>query len=135
MSASSSHPKTQRMFPWPLVALLVISGSLMLGSALSRSLTVDEPMHIVRGVSYWQTGEGRLSYAHPPLNNVLTALPGALVFDGHLAASPAWKQPNNTELAKRYIRRFFSYLHTDSFGTGGSGGSGSGFPVFSSCVR
>ena len=40
--------------------------------------TVDEPNHLTRGVALWQTGDPRLSFAHPPLANALTAIPAML---------------------------------------------------------
>jgi hypothetical protein len=54
------------------LALLVI----MLGSFLlvragidDKSPTEDEWAHFTRGIAFWQTGDTRLSFAHPPLAN------------------------------------------------------------------
>ncbi len=68
------------------LVLLLVCGTLLWTSERGRSLTADEPLHFVRGVSYWWTDTARLSYAHPPLANALTTLPRAL--DGDEPASP-----------------------------------------------
>lgn len=41
------------------------------------SPTSDEWAHFVRGVSFWTTGDTRLSFAHPPLANAIAGLPFA----------------------------------------------------------
>lgn len=48
---------------------------LMAGGATYDSPTVDEPNHITRGMALWETGDGRLNVAHPPLANLLQAAP------------------------------------------------------------
>lgn len=59
------------------VVLLVACGLILWTSERGRSLTADEPLHMVRGQVWLWKGTARLSYAHPPLANVLTALPHA----------------------------------------------------------
>ncbi len=58
----------------PLVLLLVFFG-LALGSARGDSPTMDEQNHMARGLAYLRTGDARLSVEHPPLINLLSALP------------------------------------------------------------
>jgi hypothetical protein len=62
-----------------LLALLVllVCGVLLWTSERGRSLTADEPLHLVRGHALWWTHSSHLSYAHPPLANAITSLPQA----------------------------------------------------------
>lgn len=57
--------------------LLLLCGVLLWTSEHGRSLTADEPLHLVRGNALWWTHTSRLSYAHPPLANAITSLPQA----------------------------------------------------------
>lgn len=57
--------------------LLLLCGVLLWTSERGRSLTADEPLHLVRGHALWWTHSSHLSYAHPPLANAITSLPQA----------------------------------------------------------
>ena len=57
--------------------LLLLCGVLLWTSERGRTLTADEPLHLVRGHALWWTHESKLSYAHPPLANIITSLPQA----------------------------------------------------------
>jgi hypothetical protein len=57
--------------------LLLLCGVLLWTSERGRSLTADEPLHLVRGHALWWTHDSKLSYAHPPLANLITSLPEA----------------------------------------------------------
>jgi hypothetical protein len=57
--------------------LLLLCGVLLWTSERGRSLTADEPLHLVRGHALWWTDSSHLSYAHPPLSNAITSLPQA----------------------------------------------------------
>ena len=57
--------------------LLCLCAGLLWASERGRSLTADEPLHLLRGHALWWTGETSLSYAHPPLANAINALPYA----------------------------------------------------------
>lgn len=57
--------------------LLLCCGALLWTSERGRSLTADEPLHLIRGHAWWWTHDTKLSYAHPPLPNVITSLPAA----------------------------------------------------------
>ena len=62
--------------------------------------TVDEQNHVARGLSYLLTGDLRLRIGHPPLLNVMAALPLAL--DPRLRLpldDPAWRTANWIEFA------------------------------------
>lgn len=55
--------------------LLVLCGVLLWTSERGRSLTADEPLHLLRGYVLWWKHDSKLSYAHPPLANAITSLP------------------------------------------------------------
>jgi hypothetical protein len=65
-----------------VLLLLILFGQLIL-SARSKSLTIDEPNHLTRGYAYLKTGDLRMSRpdGHPPLFNLISALPLALLDD------------------------------------------------------
>ena len=70
----------QRMTtPWrnfgPAIAALLLFFFLALNSMTGDSPTMDEQNHIARGLAYLRTGDPRLSVEHPPLVNVLSAVP------------------------------------------------------------
>ena len=62
---------------WLALILLALCAGLLFASEKGRTLTADEPLHLVRGHSMWWTHDSQLSYAHPPLANVITAAPYA----------------------------------------------------------
>jgi len=74
-----------------VVGLLVLTFALALTSAVQKSPTMDEQNHIARGVAYLGTGDPRLSVEHPPLVNVLSALPAHLLLDLHLPLDEWWE--------------------------------------------
>lgn len=73
-----------------LVGLLLLCWALALGSAVQKSSTMDEQNHIARGAAYLGTGDPRLSVEHPPVVNVLSALPAHLLLDLHLPLDQWW---------------------------------------------
>ncbi len=58
----------------PILLLLAFFG-LAMSSLTGDSPTMDEQNHIARGLAFLRTGDPRLSVEHPPLINVLAALP------------------------------------------------------------
>jgi 4-amino-4-deoxy-L-arabinose transferase-like glycosyltransferase len=68
---------------WHALAAVVLAlyAVVLASSARAESPTVDEPLHLTRGLAWLWTGDTRLSYAHPPLGNVIAALPSATVRD------------------------------------------------------
>jgi 4-amino-4-deoxy-L-arabinose transferase-like glycosyltransferase len=75
-----------------VVGLLVATFALALTSAVQKSPTMDEQNHVARGAAYLGTGDPRLSVEHPPLVNVLSALPAHLLLDLHLPLDTVfWK--------------------------------------------
>ena len=71
-------------------ALFLLSFGLALTSAVQKSPTMDEQNHIARGAAYLGTGDPRLSVEHPPLVNVLSALPAHLLLDLRLPLDTIW---------------------------------------------
>ena len=89
---SSGIRVAQRFVPrWAVVALLLLSWGLGLTSLVQKSATMDEQNHIARGAAYLGTGDPRLSVEHPPLVNVLSALPAHLLLDLHLPLDQWWE--------------------------------------------
>ncbi|MFW5942576.1 MAG: hypothetical protein ACOCXI_12300, partial [Chloroflexota bacterium] len=55
---------------------------------------MDEQNHIARGLAYLRTGDPRFSVEHPPVANVLSALPLHAMLDVQLPLDhPSWDQP------------------------------------------
>jgi hypothetical protein len=76
-----------------IVFLLTLFAQMVL-SAPRKSPTIDEPNHLTRGYAYLETGDLRLSRdeGHPPLYNLLCALPLALMPDLYLPTHlPSWQ--------------------------------------------
>ncbi len=73
-----------------LIVLVALGSALLAGlAARDQSLTWDEPVFIVAGLSYWQTGTHRLNSEAPPLAQQLLALPLWLM----KPPPPAYEQP------------------------------------------
>lgn len=73
------------------ILLLLLSFGLAISSAVKKSPTMDEQNHIARGAAYLGTGDPRLSVEHPPLVNVLSALPAHLLLDLQLPLDQWWE--------------------------------------------
>jgi hypothetical protein len=70
-----------------------------------KSPTEDEWAHLTRGILYWQTGDARTSFGHPPLANAIAALPVA--FDARnpdLTESKYWETARVGKVALRWLR-------------------------------
>ncbi len=75
LAYNSRHMATPRRKTLLAVAALLLFYFLALNSLTGDSPTVDEQNHIARGLAYLRTGDPRLSVEHPPLVNLLSALP------------------------------------------------------------
>jgi hypothetical protein len=64
-------------------------------------MAIDEPNHLLRGVRPLQTGDFSLSYAHPPLANVISAVPVA--FTARRAFPPILLQPPGSKSALQQL--------------------------------
>lgn len=85
---------TTRGKTWLAVAALLLFYTLALASLVNDSPTMDEQNHIARGLAYLRTGDPRLSVEHPPVANVLSALPLHALLDVQLPLDhPSWERP------------------------------------------
>ncbi len=76
------------------VPALLLFCALAVGSLVGDSPTMDEQNHLARGLALLKTGDARLSVEHPPLVNVLSALPVLTVRGLQLPTDhPSWEQP------------------------------------------
>lgn len=60
---------------WAVVLLLLIHASLLAWSATKHSPNLNEPAHLVAGVSHWKFGRFELYRVNPPLVRMVAALP------------------------------------------------------------
>jgi Dolichyl-phosphate-mannose-protein mannosyltransferase len=58
-----------------LALLFVVAAGLMIGAMREESATMDEPVFLGAGYSYWLGGRYRLNPEHPPLAQLLAGLP------------------------------------------------------------
>ena len=75
MKSPEFQARVERLATPLALLLLAVSFGLGLSSALQKSATRDEGVHLARGVAILKTGDFRLSIHHPPLMNMLSALP------------------------------------------------------------
>jgi len=92
--------------PWPRRAVVVVVIAahflLLFFSVSDKSATSDEPFHISRGVSALYSGDFRMSVAHPPLINLISATPLLFLPEvykpfndsswRHPGADPTWRK-------------------------------------------
>jgi 4-amino-4-deoxy-L-arabinose transferase-like glycosyltransferase len=78
---------------WLVIPAILLFYFLALNSLVGDSPTMDEQNHIARGLAYLRTGDPRLSVEHPPLVNVLSALPLLTMPEISLpTADPSWER-------------------------------------------
>jgi hypothetical protein len=83
----------KRIERWTAVAAILLFFYLALNSMIGDSPTMDEQNHIARGLAYLRTGDPRLSVEHPPLVNVLEALPLLTMSEIELPLDqPGWQR-------------------------------------------
>jgi 4-amino-4-deoxy-L-arabinose transferase-like glycosyltransferase len=90
------------------ICLLTAFATLASVSLTLDSVTVDEPSHLVAGVSYLQTGDFRLNPEHPPLAKMWAALP--LVMGGVEPISTTairWRAARQRELGYEFVNGRF----------------------------
>lgn len=82
-------------FNWIVVPLILLFFWLAVSSMVDDSPTMDEQNHIARGITLLRTGDPRLSLEHPPLINMVSALPLLTLSDLRLPTDhPSWSQPD-----------------------------------------
>jgi hypothetical protein len=95
--------------PWARglrILLLLAFFAQLLFSALDKSPTIDEPNHLTRGYAYLKTGDLRLSRdeGHPPLFNLLCALPLSLIENLELPTDrPSWQSGFRNAFAVEFL--------------------------------
>jgi hypothetical protein len=92
---------------WLVLAMLV---AFLVGTTRraieAQSPTPDELTHLVRGLSILWTGDTRLSYAHPPLANVVAALPGALTMERcDFSTLDGWSEGRVNRITRAFAAR------------------------------
>ncbi len=94
---------------WPpyllaAVAALAVAAALAGRGAVTDSVTVDEPSHLIAGYAALRTGDFRLSPDHPPLGRLLLALP-LLAEDvsWNAEGTPAWQRGDFFALGRGFF--------------------------------
>ncbi len=92
--------------PWVrrglILALVLIAFGFLMANARAYAPTMDEQNHLTRGYALLHTGDPRLSVEHPPLINLLEALPLGGRFDLPLN-DPAWTAGDWYSFADRFL--------------------------------
>lgn len=89
---------------WHFLPFLLIFFALGLQTAVSKSATMDEPIHLLRGGALWQTGDTRLQYEHVPLAH--WAIGSLFQFEPTLpriSSLPSWKTVEHIPLADEFL--------------------------------
>ncbi len=102
----SVHRRSSVIGRWSLViALLLLFWWRVLVNIRDQSPTMDEPFHLVRGVAYWQTGDLRLQYEHPPLSHAWSGAYIALEPDlPSLASLKGWDRASCIDVTRHLLR-------------------------------
>ena len=102
MKSPEFQASIQRLATPLAFLLLLVAFGLGLSSAREESATRDEGVHLARGVAILKTGDFRLSIHHPPLMNLLSALP--LFLSGRPVVfpdqDPAWQNADKDQFAE-----------------------------------
>lgn len=86
------------------VSLLLLFWGRLLATAVQKSATFDEILHILHGVLYWQQWQLHSVVQNPPLTNLLMGLPVSLLFHPNLPTShPAWSSGDWLTLSKAFM--------------------------------
>ncbi len=96
-----------RLRGWEVVllflGLLLFAGQAFFSSS-QKSAAFDEEYHVAAGYAYLKTGDFRLSQDHPPLINLLSAVPLLLRRDVALPLdTPAWQQGDYFNFAHIFL--------------------------------
>lgn len=89
---------------WHFLPFLLIFFALGLQTAVSKSATMDEPVHFMGGVALWQTGDTRLQYEHVPLAH--WTMGSLLQFEPTLpriSSLPSWKTAKHITLVDEFL--------------------------------
>jgi hypothetical protein len=97
--------KGLRWWEWLLLFAGLLLFALQAGlSSPQKSASFDEEYHVAAGYAYLKTGDFRMSLSHPPLVNVLSALPLLLRDDVNLPLDhPSWQQSDYFNFADVFL--------------------------------
>jgi 4-amino-4-deoxy-L-arabinose transferase-like glycosyltransferase len=108
-SENASVRRKARARKIALFLILALHFTILVMSAGRKSVTSDEPFHIARGVSALFSGDFRLNVAHPPLVNMICALPLLTFEDLRIPFKEAtWQNPNIDHFLRKM--KFFNLL-------------------------
>ena len=91
-------------FFWPISgALLTIMAVCQISSVMQESQTWDEAIHLLAGYAPLKTGQHRLHTGHPPLGNLLNAIP-LLSLNPKLPGEPSkWGPMDFVSLGRQFL--------------------------------
>jgi 4-amino-4-deoxy-L-arabinose transferase-like glycosyltransferase len=69
-----------------------------------QSPEVDEQVHVAAGISYWQTGDARMNYEHPPMVKLLGGVGAVVAGASPNYASESWEFGTEWEFAAGLYR-------------------------------
>ncbi|MHB9110160.1 MAG: ArnT family glycosyltransferase [Armatimonadota bacterium] len=95
--------RASAVIPILVILLLIWLAAVVTLAQLRMSPTFDEPNHVTRGIAILRTGDYRLSLDHPPLANVLEALPVAWRHSGFSPDLPAWRNEQTWRAARATV--------------------------------
>ena len=96
-----------------IVPAILLFWWLALNSMVGDSPTVDEQNHLARGVAFLHTGDPRLSLEHPPLVNVLSALPLLTLPDVRLPLDDASWERQPPDVYWYHFAELFLWQYND----------------------
>ncbi|MFO7661956.1 MAG: phospholipid carrier-dependent glycosyltransferase [Chloroflexota bacterium] len=101
-------PISRSQQTWIATGLLLLFFFLAIDSLVGDSPTMDEQNHIARGLALLRTGDPRLSLEHPPLVNLLSALPLLTMPELRLPTDhPSWDLPRGWyEFADQFMWQY-----------------------------
>lgn len=95
-----------------ILALALLTVLLAAWASRDESLTWDEPIFIIAGLSYWQTGDHRLNSEAPPFAQQLLALPLlAMDLPRPPYAGPGFRAANQVGFAVDYLATQAEHLN------------------------
>ncbi|HQE92459.1 MAG TPA: phospholipid carrier-dependent glycosyltransferase [Anaerolineae bacterium] len=104
MDAQRYTPKSIGLRAGGVALLLALLFAQMASSSIRQSAAFDETYHLISGYAYLHTGSPRLSWEHPPLPQILAALP---LLTKELApfptAHPGWQEGNAEAFVDDYL--------------------------------
>jgi len=97
------NTRPSAVIPVLVILLMVWLAAVVTLAQLRMSPTFDEPNHVTRGIAILRTGDYRLSLDHPPLANILEALPVAWQPSGFSSELPAWRTEQTWRAARATV--------------------------------